>query len=285
MAEKMESKKQYALIGSPLGHSLSPLLHRLLMQKAGTDGEYGLLEVTADHLPSVYEATLKHLNGFNVTIPHKTNMIPLLDELDERAALFGAVNTVAVQNGRTKGYNTDCTGFLRSLEGAGIPLAGRVLVTGCGGVSRMFAFESVLHGAAVTLAVRGTSLDKAQRLQTEIAKKTGKAVDMILLDEVRGGYDLIINGTPVGMSPHIEECPLSEGAVKTSRAVFDAIYNPAETRLLQYAREAGLPRVNGLPMLVWQAAAAQEIWNGAHFEQQEMNGILAAVQKELEHRA
>ncbi len=280
-----EMKKHYALTGFPLGHSVSPLLHGLLMEAAEIDGTYRLLPAAPDELEKTYYETLHTLDGFNVTIPHKTNIIPLLDSLNERAALFGAVNTVCLRDGRATGYNTDCIGFLRSLQGAGIALAGKVLIAGCGGVSRMFAFESVLHGADVTLAVRAASMAKAQALQAEIKAKTEKAVRVVLLNEAAEGYDLIVNGTPVGMSPDTEACPLPEQTVKAAGAVFDAIYNPSETLLLRTAREAGIPCVNGLPMLVWQAAAAQEIWNGVSFTQQEIDAVLAAVQKEMEQNA
>lgn len=260
MSQKNE--KRFALIGCPLGHSKSPYIHRRLMETAGIVGDYRLMEIQAGELRERYAAELSSLDGFNVTIPYKTEIIPLLDALSERAQLFGAVNTVAVTKDGSKGYNTDCIGFLRALEGAGIELTGRVLVLGCGGVSRMFAFESVLAGCAVTLAVRESSTKKAQRLVKEIAEKTGKTVTVQLLSELRQGYDLIINGTPVGMAPHPDGCPVSEEVIAASGAVFDAVYNPIDTQLLQRARAHGLRTCGGLPMLVWQAAAAQEIWNG-----------------------
>lgn len=146
----------YALIGHPLGHSLSPQIHRALLAAAHLEGDYRLLDIAPEDLANRLPE-LQTLHGFNVTIPHKQAVLSAMAELDEKAALFGAVNTVAVRDGKFYGYNTDCYGFLRSLSAAGIPLAGRVLVLGTGGVARMFAFEAVLAGAAVTLAVRTPS--------------------------------------------------------------------------------------------------------------------------------
>ncbi|MBR7060604.1 MAG: shikimate dehydrogenase [Eubacterium sp.] len=260
----MKSEK-YSLIGYPLGHSLSPEIHSELFKINAKNASYSLLEIKPENLGASFEE-LKELSGFNVTIPHKSNIIPFLDELSEKAKLFGAVNTVEIKNGKAFGHNTDCIGFLRALESADIELKGRVLICGCGGVSRMFAFESALSGCDITFAIRNSSLEKCNILVREIEEKLGKKCKTVSIDNAGENYDLIINGTPVGMFPAVNACPLSEKTIKTSNAVFDSIYNPSETLLLRYAKEAGIKSTNGLSMLVWQAAAAQEIWNGVRFE-------------------
>lgn len=265
----------YALIGHPLGHSLSPQIHRALMAAAGTAGSYSLLDIAPENLEGQLPA-LRELGGFNVTIPHKQAVLPFMAQLDEKAALFGAVNTVAVQDGRFYGYNTDCYGFLRSLAAAGIPLDGRVMVLGNGGVARMFAFEAALAGAQVTLAARTPA--KGQALAAEIAEKCGKTVCVTAPDTVTGNWDLIINGTPVGMFPHTEACPLDGQVLAHTAAVFDAIYNPIETRLLQQARQNGAQTVNGLPMLVWQAAVAQEIWHGVQYTEAQVQNVIEQME-------
>ncbi|MBR3148897.1 MAG: shikimate dehydrogenase, partial [Eubacterium sp.] len=150
------SRKEFALIGYPLGHSKSPEIHSKLFESAGIEGEYSCREIAPDKLEDAF-SELRELDGYNVTIPHKTAIIPYLDKLDKRAALFGAVNTVKNVKGKSVGYNTDCEGFLRALKGADIKLKGRVLILGSGGVSRMFAFESVLAGADVTIAARNAA--------------------------------------------------------------------------------------------------------------------------------
>lgn len=281
MRIKFDGKDRYALIGCPLGHSLSPLIHSELFKISGADADYTLREIEPDELDAAFKNELSRLDGFNVTIPYKIEIIKYLDSLSVKAGLFGSVNTVAVTGEGAKGYNTDCSGFLRSLEAAGIELSGSVLICGCGGVSRMFAFESVIAEADVTLAVRDSSLNKAYALCDEIYEKLGKKCRVITLDKAEGGYDLIINGTPCGMYPNVDSSPLDEGVVKSSGAVFDAVYNPGETLLLKYARDGGLKYLNGLPMLVWQAAVAQEIWTGYKFTAFDIERVIAAAREAL----
>ncbi len=277
-----ENSKKYALIGYPLGHSMSPIIHKELLKIASVNGKYDLAEILKEDLETSFYEKLKRLNGFNITIPHKINIIPLLDKLSPKAKLFGSVNTVDIKDNKTIGYNTDCDGFLRSLEAENIKLAGNVLICGSGGVSRMFAFESALAGAEVTLAVRNSSLNAANDIKKEMQEKLSKDCNIIFLSEAKGGYDLIINGTPVGMYPNIDNSPLEEKVIKSSKAVFDAIYNPIETKFIKYAREGGLKYVNGLPMLVWQAAVAEEIWNDVKFSKEDINKVIDITKKELE---
>ena len=274
MGIPLREKKRFALIGCPLGHSISPFIHAELQKRAGIIADYELIETDKSELEKCFENTLCALDGFNVTIPHKTDIIPLLDSVSKRAELFGSVNTVSVKNGKTKGYNTDCTGFLRALGGAELDLKGSVLILGCGGVSRMFLFESAIAGADITLAVRRSGLLKAESLRNELMEKLNCDFKVTELDKVDKGYDLIINGTPVGMYPNTESSPLCEKAVSLSKAVFDAVYNPAETKLIKFAKQNGLKYLNGLPMLVWQAAAAEEIWNDTEFSEKEIEEVI-----------
>ena len=272
--------KNFALTGYPLGHSMSPLIHKELFKINSKDADYSLMEIN----PAFFEdgfAQLKTLDGFNVTIPHKTGIIPYLDSLSQRAELFGAVNTVKNENGKLTGYNTDCFGFLRALETADISLGGKVLLCGSGGVSRMFAFESVLAGADLTIAVREADVDAANRIKNEIKEKLQKDVKVITLDEVDGSFDLLINGTPVGMFPNVDNCVLPKEKVLACGAVFDAVYNPLETKLLKYAKEGGLKYSNGLPMLVWQAVVAQEIWFDIKFDANRVKDVIKITESEL----
>lgn len=272
--------KLFGLTGFPLGHSMSPVIHRELFRISGIDGEYGLFEIEPEKLNSSF-GELKKLSGFNVTIPHKINVIPMLDELDEKAALFGAVNTVSVGE-KTKGFNTDCDGFLRAVKMAGISLDGRVLLCGAGGVSRMFAFEAVLAGCSLTIAVRDADIPAANTLKDEIKTKLDKEIKVINIKDVSEGYNLIINGTPVGMYPHTDACILPKEIIRKSEAVFDAVYNPEETLFIKYAKEAGLKYSNGLSMLVWQAAVAEEIWNNVSFSEEDIKEVIEITKRELE---
>ena len=273
--------EKFGLTGFPLGHSMSPVIHRELFKINGFDATYELKEISPDSFSQGIDV-LKGFRGFNVTIPHKTGIIPFLDKLSERAELFGAVNTVDNKNGILTGYNTDCFGFLRALEMAGIELKGNVLLCGSGGVSRMFAFESVLAGAKLTIAVRDADVDAANQIKKEVADKLNKSVDVITLDEISGEYDVLINGTPVGMFPNVDACVLPKEKVQSCKAVFDAIYNPMETLLLKYAKECGAKYSNGLPMLVWQAAVAQEIWLGVEFTMEQVKGVIEITEREME---
>lgn len=272
--------KKFGLTGYPLGHSMSPVIHRELFKLNNIDASYELKEINPDRLENVLNE-LKSFDGYNVTIPHKTGVIPYLDKLSQRAELFGAVNTVDNKDGVLTGHNTDCIGFLKALEMAGISLEGDVLVCGSGGVSRMFAFETVLAGANLTIAVRDADIEAGTQIKNEIREKLDKSITLITLDEVDAQYDLLINGTPVGMYPNVDACVLPEEKVKKVKAVFDAIYNPMQTKLIKYAEEAGIKYSNGLPMLVWQAAIAQEIWLGVEFTMEQVKGVIEITEKEL----
>ena len=273
--------KLFGLTGYPLGHSLSPVIHRELFKLSGIDGEYKLYEIAPENLETELESLKKNLCGFNVTIPHKVEVIPFLDELNERAALFGAVNTVKVGE-KTVGYNTDCIGFLRALELADIELSGNVLVCGSGGVARMFAFEAVLAGCELTIAARDEDIPVANRIKDEISNKLKKEAKVINLRDVCESYDLIINGTPVGMHPNVNACVLPKEVIKKAKAVFDAIYNPEETLFIKHAKEAGIKYSNGLSMLVLQAVAAEEIWNGVAFAAEDIKKVIEITKTELE---
>ncbi len=272
--------KKFGLIGYPLGHSMSPLIHRELFKINNIDAGYELVEINPETFGNEFEG-MKGFDGFNVTIPHKIAVIPQLNALSERAELFGAVNTVENKNGVLTGHNTDCYGFLRALAMAEIELKGKVLVCGCGGVSRMFAFETILASADLTIAVRDADVEAGQQIVDEIESKLGKTAKLITLDEADGAFDLIINGTPVGMHPNTDACVLPKEKVQKAKAVFDAVYNPLETKLISYAKEAGIKFSNGLPMLVWQAAVAQEIWFGVKFSNEQIKPVIKITEEEL----
>ena len=257
----------FCLIGYPIGHSMSPVIHNELFKLKGINANYSLNEIAPENLKEKY-SELKKLDGFNVTIPHKTKIIPMLDTSSQRAELFGAVNTVKIENGKATGHNTDCFGFLRALEMADIKLGGNVLLCGSGGVARMFAFESILAGANL--------------IKKEISEKLQKNAEVITLDEVEGEFDLLINGTPVGMYPKVDASVLPKEKVEKCKAVFDAVYNPQETLILKYAKDSGIKYSNGLPMLVWQAAVAQEIWFDIEFSMDEIKKVLKITQEEME---
>lgn len=272
--------QHYELIGHPLGHSLSPQIHRALFELDGIEANYRLNAFPPEEFHSCLPH-LKQLDGFNITIPYKRTMVPYLDELAGSALLYGAVNTVISRGGILTGYNTDCIGFLRAMSAHQFSLNTSVCVLGAGGAGRMFAIESARQGANVTVAVRESSLEKAERLAQEIREKLNCEISVCDIASPGESYGLVINATPVGMSPKTGVSPVDASIFHGTDAVFDCIYNPAETQLLKYAREAGCRVSGGMDMLVWQAAAAHEIWNENHYEDEQireiitqMNGIL-----------
>lgn len=187
--------QSFALFGYPLGHTVSPFIHNELFKLNNISAEYSAIELPPDDITEAPQFIKEKLNGCNLTIPHKSSVIPLLDKLESRAELYGAVNTVNNKNGVLTGYNTDCVGFLRAINHAGIELKGRVLVCGAGGASRMMAFESAMADCRVTVAVRAGGKDKGEKLASEIKEKLGKDITVSLYDDLTADFDIVLNGT------------------------------------------------------------------------------------------
>lgn len=256
---------RFTLIGHPVEHSMSPFLHSRLFALAGVDAQYDKRDIPPEHLADSI-SDLRGLDGFNITIPHKRAIIPLLDALDAKAAEAGSVNTVKNDCGRLVGYTTDGAGFRRALEHAGVPLAGNIAVLGAGGAARAVAFEAAHAGARVTIASRPHSAEAAAALCAELRTKIPNAhADCCLISELHGRWDVLVNATPAGMYPHTETCAAPEELVADAACVFDAVYNPGETVILATAKRLGKKAVGGVGMLVGQAVAAEEIWLGVHF--------------------
>lgn len=271
----------YALIGYPLGHSLSPQIHARLFELAGIKACYELKEIKPEALKNSYDR-LKSLAGFNVTIPHKIPIIDFCGALSEGAKRYGSVNCIKNENGKSIGYNTDVLGFVKSVEQLGASLGSRVCLLGCGGVGRMMAIEAAHHGAELTMAVRAEDIPVAEGIKSEIEKALPEErVRVIHLREMKGGYDLVINSTPVGMYPKTDFSPLEKEQLEGVKYLFDAIYNPAETLLSKYAREAGAKALTGMAMLVLQAVAAHEIWNGSQYRKSDIEALIAEMEEQV----
>ena len=268
---------KFALTGHPLGHSMSPLIHEKLFALSGrTDSTYELIDIEPEKIPQSRELFLS-LCGMNVTIPHKQNVIPLMDELADSALRYNSVNCIKNDNGKLIGYNTDCDGFLRSAEG--LPIGGKVAVLGCGGVGRVIAIEVARHGGEITLAVIPQDMKNAQILMAEIMEKcSGASVKIVNIADLDGKFDLLINATPVGMFPKTDACAVSDKVIEDCGSIFDVIYNPIETLLMKKARAMGKTAVGGAAMLVYQAVKAHEIWYGGKFTNEEIAPIIKAVE-------
>lgn len=273
---------KYALLGYPLGHTMSPPIHKRLFELDGDSGaEYEVCEISPDRLDEKAEY-LNSLNGYNITIPYKVDIISHLDELDESAKRYNSVNCVVNRGGRNIGFNTDCSGFLRSLEAGGARLGGRVLQIGCGGVGRMMATEAALHGADLTIVSLPEFIAGAEEVAREAAKLNPSAkINVITHDKISGEFDLLMNASPVGMYPKTDDCPVTEDVVKSCKCVFEVIYNPNVTKLMGIAANNGIPAIGGMAMLVWQAAVAHEIWSGASYNDKDVEKIIEDMKSEL----
>lgn len=277
-------KKKYAVIGHPIGHTMSPFIHKRLFSLAGIDAEYNVYDVPPEELKDTFDKELSKLNGFNITIPHKQAIIPFLNYLDPKAKLYGSVNTFFNDNGTFRGYTTDPDGFLMALKSAGIPFEGRTVILGCGGVARTMAYEALLAKNDLTLAVRPDDLTMANDLKKELDTLDGGNVKVCKIADLQGDIDVLINATPVGMFPHDENCPVSDEVIKNSKSVFDAIYNPLETLLIKKAKQNGALAVGGMSMLVWQAVVAQTKWNDVAFDKNDIDKLCLDCLEELKNR-
>jgi 3-dehydroquinate dehydratase/shikimate dehydrogenase len=263
----------YGVIGNPIGHSLSPQLQNAGFKASGIDAVY--LPFLVRDLKEFCESIVAlRMKGFSVTLPHKEAVLRYLDDCDELASSIGAVNTVSVRaNGKLFGYNTDYIGVLRALERR-MPLRGsRVLIFGAGGVARAVAFALSRAGASVCIcarrAGRATALARAAGAEAIAAKH--------LQTEF---FDAIINATPVGMYPAIERSPL-EAREMNCRLVFDTIYRPRVTKLMQLAARRGIETVSGVEMFVAQGTAQWEIWTGQRAPEKAMRAaVVAALDRE-----
>lgn len=258
-------KKIYGVMGDPIAHSMSPDIHNDAFEKEKIEAVYHHFHVTKEGLnDAVKGMKALGIEGFNITIPHKTSIIPFLDEVDELALAIGAVNTVVNKNGRFIGYNTDGKGFFKSLcdEISGDIKANKTLVIGAGGAARAIYFTLVKEGVKQVDIANRTKERAAQLVSDCPYDKVSKALSIIEAEESLSQYDLIIQTTSSGMSPELDHSPLKVDQLKTGAIVSDIIYNPLQTKLLREAGEKGAETQNGLGMFINQAALAFEIWTG-----------------------
>lgn len=275
------STKKYAVVGHPISHSLSPFIHKKLFELDNIDAEYIALDV--ENLDKDYDTILRALDGYNVTIPHKQNIITKLDLVSKKAKLSGSVNTV--KNGElSKGYTTDGYGFLCAVKAkCGGVLPKDVLIFGYGGAARAIAFECIENGCKVSFAVRKNSIKNCGKLSEEIRSKLNVSVDIFALDEIPHDltFSLLVNATPVGMYPNTDGCVADDDIIKKCDAVFDSVYNPLETVLLRKAREYVKNAIGSVEMLVYQAAKAHEIWVGSKYEDSDLQDICRKTEDKL----
>lgn len=268
-----------AVIGAPIAHSLSPIIQNAALHAAGLDYVYAALPVRADALASavrgLYDAGIA---GFNVTIPFKTAIIPLMDALSEDARRIQAVNTVVVEDGRLVGHNTDVAGFLAGFAERGIALTGKnAVLIGAGGAARA-ALWGLLRSGVSSVAIGVRCVEKGAALAADFVANGAVracAFDDPAFARALVAADIVVQTTPLGMTPHTEEMPPVDAAmIKPSAVVYDLIYTPAETRFLREARARGCEAINGETMLVAQGAEAFHLWTGKRPDVELMKRVL-----------
>lgn len=276
--------RKYAILGESLKHTMSPPIHARLFELKNREFEYEIIEETATGL----EGKVSYLNslaGYNITIPHKVEIIKYLDRLDSSAKRYNSVNCVCTNGGEIVGFNTDCDGFLQSVKAMGVTLSGEVLLIGCGGVGRMMAIESALAGAILNIAVLETDIPLAQKVKEEIlTMKSDAQVEIVTVDKIDTNkkYTLLANACPVGMYPKVDACPVSDEIISLCDNVFDVIYNPVETVLIKKAKAMGKNVSGGMAMLVWQAVSAHTIWDGDTYEVSDVEKIIHEMEQRVE---
>ena len=263
-----------ALLGSPVAHSISPLLHNEAFQLLDLDYTYLCFEVTEETLPAAVDG-LKAcgIRGFNLTMPNKNKIVELLDELSPAARLIGAVNTVVNDDGHLTGYNTDGVGYMQAVKDAGYDITGKTItIMGAGGAATAICAQAALDGVEkIHIFARETSRfwDRTQKLAENINSTLPcKAVlhenkDTAALAQAISESALLLNATSVGMAPNTEGTIIEDTSLyHPDLIVSDVIYNPRETRFLKEAKEAGCRTFNGMYMLLYQGAEAFRLWTG-----------------------
>ena len=261
-----EPNDTYAIIGDPVEHSLSPLLHSFIYRQLNLPYNYRKIRIPANRLKEfIINCREDNLQGFNVTIPHKEAIISFLDELDPKAEFIGAVNTVKKEYSILTGYNTDVIGCKTALDKSSWPGTGKVVILGAGGACRS-ALIALSNFALSSVHIVNRTLEKAVKLKKQFSHyvKFDIYAENLTLETIGNllkQASLLINTTPVGMWPHIQDSPIPDLAVLPDHlTIFDMVPNPVYTTLLRQAEKKGVNIISGLSMLISQALAAQEIW-------------------------
>jgi len=257
--------KLYGLIGYPVKHSISPQIHNSAFKILNINAVYLTFEVKKEFLKKALDG-IKALGikGLNVTIPHKIDVIKYLDELSREAALIGAVNTILNDNEKLIGFNTDYTGILKTFEVHKVDLTEKkIVLLGAGGAAKAIAFA--IAEKASSLIILNRTKRKALNLTRELSKKlkVNVSADSLTFESLKNNLkdaDILVNATSVGMTPNINQTLVTKKFLRKDMVVLDVVYNPLETKLLKEAKEAKAKCINGVEMLVQQAAEAFKIW-------------------------
>ncbi len=279
--------KTLGLIGNPVAHTLSPLIHNTIIGMTKQNLVYVPFWVKQNLPEAVKGAYELGVHGLNVTVPYKTQVMDCICEVDEKASLIGAVNTLVRTENGYKGYNTDYKGLSLALQNEGVQLRdGKVILVGAGGAARAVAFLCAWEGAEEIIIINRT-LENGLKLKKEIIDKTGYDRIKVLTNMEVGqleeeGY-IAIQATNVGLAPDVLDSPITEEAFfDRLSVVYDLIYNPCETMFMKLAKEHGVRAYNGLSMLLYQGVASYELWSDTQVEQSVITQIYDLLKKEFE---
>lgn len=268
------NSRRYALLGSPVSGSKSPLIHHTSFVFNEINATYEAFEVLPEQLGEALKAfILDGYSGFNITMPHKEAVLAFVDELDPLAEHMGAVNTLVVRNGKIRGYNTDGLGLAESLTHHGLVLQGlRVLVLGAGGAAKGICHALALSGVG-RLDIYNRTLETAQALVLSLVEQyevESKVFDLTEFDLEKAhklsGYDLVINTTSVGMIPNTESLPIEPEIFSKETVFCDIVYKPHETLFLRRARAMGAKCIYGIEMLIFQALLSEQLWEDCQID-------------------
>ncbi|WP_303234781.1 shikimate dehydrogenase [Methanosphaera cuniculi] len=256
--------KLTGVIGHPIKHSFSPPMHNTAYKKMNMDYVYVPFHILPENIDNlITSAKTMNIQGLNVTIPYKTTIIPQLDEIDEIAQKIGAVNTIQFKNGKAKGYNTDGIGAIKSLKKYTDLEDKNVLILGAGGASKAITF-TLTYENPQNITIANRTQQNADTLIENIKKQTPYTnisyIPIQNTDEIIDDIDIIINTTPIGMTPNIDECPINTDKINQKHTVMDIIYNPLETKLLKKAKQQKAQTIPGTHMLVNQGIEAFKIF-------------------------
>ena len=255
------------VIGHPIEHSMSPPMHNNAYKQLNMDYVYVAFHVQPEDIEKlITSAKTLGICGLNVTIPHKTTIIPYLDEIDETAKKIGAVNTIQFKDNKAKGYNTDGIGAIKSIQEYTTLQDKNILILGAGGASKAISF-TLINENINSLTIANRTKENAEQLIENIKKQTNftkiQYHTINDVDEIIEDMDIIINTTPIGMYPHHEvKPPIKTDNINKNHIVMDIIYNPLETQLLKQSKENGAQTINGTSMLINQGLVSFEIFTG-----------------------
>lgn len=273
------------LIGNPVEHTLSPMIHNTLAERFGHNLVYVPFPVdTGRAAEAVKGAEALQILGLNVTVPYKSEVISCLREVDPLAEAIGAVNTLVSVPGGFKGYNTDMEGLYRAMESEGIRIAGEeVVLLGAGGAARAVAYLCAVKGAKRVYLLNRT-LDKAEKVAEEVNGRIGReAVLPMRLQEytkLPEGKYLAVQGTSVGLAPNVEAAVIEDQAFyEKIHTGFDLIYSPWETKFMRLVKESGGRAYNGLKMLLYQGVTAYELWNGVQVSEKDAEAVYEKLRR------